>query len=46
MANDNYPTDTKPQINDTEDETLKKILKLLDEAVNGDKPLKVVVITT
>ena len=45
MPADQYPQDTTPRQDDTEEMTLHKILKILDEAKTGQSPLKVVVVT-
>jgi hypothetical protein len=41
MPEDTYPQDTTPRQNDTQEETLHKILKILDEAKTGTTPLHV-----
>lgn len=46
MPADSYPVSTHPNEHDSEEETLKKILKILDEARDGTAPLQVTVVTT
>lgn len=41
MPESQYPQDTNPAQSDTEEETLHKILKILDDARTGDYPLQV-----